>query len=70
MFLRPPFRAERLRLRSDGRVVLELKTASHDGTRELVFEPLEFLGRLRWVQKSRFIATACHDAGVRTDSTS
>jgi len=32
--------------RSDGRVALELKTAWHDGTRELVFEPLEFLERL------------------------
>jgi hypothetical protein len=41
--LRPPFAQERLRLRSDGRVALELKTAWHDGTRELVFEPLEFL---------------------------
>jgi len=44
--LRPPFAQERLRLRSDGRVALELKTAWHDGTRELVFEPLEFLERL------------------------
>jgi len=44
--LRPPFAQERLRLRSDGRVVLELKTAWHDGTRKLVFEPLEFLERL------------------------
>ena len=44
--LRPPFAQERLRLRSDGRIALELKTAWHDGTRELVFEPLEFLERL------------------------
>jgi hypothetical protein len=44
--LRPPFAQERLRLRSDGRIVLELKTAWHDGTRELVFEPLELLERL------------------------
>ena len=44
--LRPPFAQERLRLRSDGRVALELKTAWHDGTRELMFEPLEFLERL------------------------
>ena len=44
--LRPPFAQERLRLRSDGRVALELKTAWHDGTRELVFEPLELLERL------------------------
>ena len=43
---RPPFAQERLRLRSDGRVALELKTAWRDGTRELVFEPLEFLERL------------------------
>jgi putative transposase len=44
--LRPPFAQERLRLRGDGRVGLELKRAWHDGTRELVFEPLEFLERL------------------------
>ena len=30
----------------DGRIVLELKRAWHDGTRELVFEPLELLERL------------------------
>ena len=35
-----------LRLRSDGRIALELNTAWHDGTRELVFEPLELLERL------------------------
>ena len=44
--LRPPFAQERLRLRSDGRIALELKTAWHDGTRDLVFEPLELLERL------------------------
>ena len=44
--LRPPFAQECLRLRGDGRVALELKRAWHDGTRELVFEPLEFLERL------------------------
>jgi hypothetical protein len=44
--LRPPFAQERLRLRSDGRIALELKTAWQDGTRELVFEPLELLERL------------------------
>ena len=36
---------ECLRLRGDGRIALELKRAWHDGTRELVFEPLEFLER-------------------------
>lgn len=44
--LRPPFAQERLRLRSDGRIALELKQAWHDGTRELVFVPLELLERL------------------------
>ncbi len=44
--LRPPFAQERTRLRGDGRVALELKRAWHDGTRELVFEPLELLERL------------------------
>jgi hypothetical protein len=37
---------ECLRLRGDDRVALELKQAWHDGTRELVFEPLELLERL------------------------
>jgi hypothetical protein len=41
--LRPPFAQERLRRRRDGRIALELKTPWHDGTRELVFEPLELL---------------------------
>ena len=44
--MRPPFAQERLRRRSDGRIALELKTAWRDGTRELVFEPLELLERL------------------------
>src|SRR5207302_1769347 len=44
--LRPLFAQERLRLRSDGRVALELKMAWRDGPRELVFEPLVFLERL------------------------
>ena len=44
--LRPPFAQERLRRRGDGRVALELTRAWHDGTQELVFEPLEFLERL------------------------
>ena len=43
---RSPFAQERLRLRSGGRIALELKTAWRDGTRELVFEPLELLERL------------------------
>jgi hypothetical protein len=44
--LRPPFSQERLRLRGDGRVAVEMKTAWHDGTRALMFEPLQFLERL------------------------
>jgi len=34
--LRPPFAQERLRLRSDGRIALELKTAWHDGVRRVI----------------------------------
>ena len=44
--LRPPLAQDRLRLRGDGHVVVELKTAWHDGTTQLVFEPLEFLEKL------------------------
>ncbi|MBI4608833.1 MAG: transposase [Candidatus Rokubacteria bacterium] len=44
--LRPPLAQDRLRLRGDGRVVVELKPAWHDGTTQLVFEPLEFLEKL------------------------
>jgi putative transposase len=44
--LRPPFAQERLRLRGDGRVAVKLKMPWRDGTTELVFEPLEFLGKL------------------------
>ena len=44
--LRPPLAQDRLRLRDDGRVVLELKTAWHDGTTQLVFEPRELLEKL------------------------
>ena len=44
--LRPPFARKRLRRRGDGRVALELKRAWHDGTGEMVFEPVEFLERL------------------------
>jgi hypothetical protein len=37
--LRPPFAQERLRRRSDGRIVLELKTAWHDGHVALQVRP-------------------------------
>ena len=40
---RPLFAQERLRLRTDGCIALELKSAWRDGTRALVFEPLAFL---------------------------
>jgi hypothetical protein len=44
--LRPPLAHDRLRLRADGRVVVDLKTAWHDGTTQLVFEPIELLEKL------------------------
>ena len=37
---------DRLRLLEDGRIALTLKTAWADGTRQLVFEPLELLEKL------------------------
>ena len=37
---------DRLRLLADGRIVLTLKTAWADGTRQLVFEPLTLLEKL------------------------
>ena len=44
--LRPAVAQDRLRRLDDGRVVLTLKTAWGDGTRQLVFEPLELLEKL------------------------
>ncbi len=44
--LRPAVAQDRLRLLDDGRIMLKLKTAWMDGTRHLVFEPLELLEKL------------------------
>ena len=44
--LRPAVAQDRLRLLGDGRVLLTLKTAWADGTRHLLFEPLELLEKL------------------------
>ncbi|MBI2217646.1 MAG: transposase [Candidatus Rokubacteria bacterium] len=44
--LRPAVAQDRLRLLDDGRIVLTLKTAWADGTRQLLFEPLELLEKL------------------------
>ncbi len=44
--LRPPLALSRLSRSSDGRVVLRLKRAMHDGTREVAFTPLQLLRRL------------------------
>ena len=44
--LRPAVAQDRLRLLDDGRIALTLKTAWADGTRQLVFEPLELLEKL------------------------
>jgi hypothetical protein len=44
--LHPPFAQDRLRLRADGRVVVELKKGWRDGTSHLLFEPIEFLEKL------------------------
>lgn len=42
----PPLAQDRLRLRADGRVLVKLKTAWHDGTSHLLFEPTQFLKKL------------------------
>jgi hypothetical protein len=44
--LRPPLAQDRLRLRADGRVLVELKTVRRDGTAHFRFEPIEFLEKL------------------------
>jgi len=44
--LRPAVAQDRLRLLDDGRIVLTLKTAWADGTRQLLFEPLTLLEKL------------------------
>ena len=44
--LRPPLAQDRVRLRPDGRVFVELKTAWRDGTSHFLFEPIEFLEKL------------------------
>jgi len=43
---RPPVAQDRLRLLDDGRIMLTLKTAWADGTRQLIFEPLTLLEKL------------------------
>ena len=44
--LRSPVSGDRLRVTGDGRVMLQLRHRWADGTTHLVFDPIEFLGRL------------------------
>lgn len=44
--LRPPVPGDRLSTTGDGQVMLQLRHRWADGTTHLVFDPLEFLGRL------------------------
>ena len=44
--LRLPLAQDRVRLRPDGRVLVERKTAWRDGTSHFLFEPIEFLEKL------------------------
>ena len=44
--LRPPVTQERLHLTGEGQVRLELRQPWRDGTTDVVFDPVEFLGRL------------------------
>jgi len=43
---RPPVATERLSLLADGRVAYQLKNPYRDGTTHVVFEPLDFVGKL------------------------
>jgi hypothetical protein len=42
----PPLAQDCVRLRADGRVLVELKTAWRDGTSHLVFDSIEFMEKL------------------------
>src|SRR5437667_9264762 len=44
--LRPPVTQERLHLTDEGQVRLQLRQPWRDGTTDVVFDPVEFLGRL------------------------
>ena len=44
--LRPPVAGDRVRVTGDGQVVLQLRHRWIDGTTHVVFDPVEFLGRL------------------------
>jgi len=44
--LRPPFSQDRLSRLPDGRILYELKTPWKDGTHHLIFEPIDFIGKL------------------------
>ena len=44
--LRPPVTQERLHMTGEGQVRLELRQPWRDGTTDVVFDPVEFLGRL------------------------
>jgi len=44
--LRPPVAGDRVRVTDDGQVVLQLRHRWIDGTTHVVFDPVEFLGRL------------------------
>jgi hypothetical protein len=44
--LRPPLAQDRVQLRADGRVLVELKTVWRDGPSHLLFEPIEFMENL------------------------
>jgi hypothetical protein len=41
-----PLAPNRIRLRADGRILVELKPLWRDGTSHLLFEPIEFMEKL------------------------
>jgi hypothetical protein len=51
--LRPPIAQDSLAITPDGRLRLELRRPWRDGTRALLFDPLDFLARLAALTRSR-----------------
>jgi hypothetical protein len=62
--LRPPVARERLSLTGGGQVLLQIRQPWRDGTTHLVFDPVEFLGRLAvLVPRPRINLILYHGAG-------
>ena len=57
---RPPLAADKVRLREDARVVVDLRRPKRNGVRQLVFEPVPFLARLAALVPAPFFNMTRH----------